>query len=155
MLRWRSSRAEKLRLQQELEEAHQMQVRLLPESAPEVEGFDIAGFSRPAREVGGDFFDYLSMGDGRIGIALVDISGKGLRGAMNAVMANSVLNEVAKGKSSCGEILSVLNAALYPRMDKNMFTALGFAILHQDSRIMKWSSAGQPYPLIKRDKQVF
>lgn len=153
--RWRSSRAEKLRLQRELEDARQTQVRLLPEAAPQVEGFDIAGFFSPAREVGGDFFDYLSLPDGRIGIAVADVSGKGLKGAMNAVLANGMLHEVAKIKMSCGEILLLLNEGLYPRMEDHMFTALGLAILDQKTRTLQWANAAQPYPIVRQDGRVF
>jgi hypothetical protein len=148
-------RATMERLQQELEDARQMQISLLPESAPPVEGFDIVGFSKPAREVGGDFFDYLSLADGKIGIALADVSGKGLKGAMNAVLANGMLREAAKTRTSCGEILSVLNAALYPRMEKHMFTALGLAALDQDSKTLQWANAAQHYPIVKRGERVF
>ncbi|MBM3242052.1 hypothetical protein FJZ31_37750 [Candidatus Poribacteria bacterium] len=153
--RWRLSNAEKLRLRQELSDAHQMQLRLLPESAPTVEGFDIAGSSKPAREVGGDFFDYLSLTDGKIGIALADVSGKGLKGAMNAVLANGMLHEVAKTEASCGKILSALNADLCPRLEKGMFTALGLAIFDQNGKTLQWASAAQPHPLVKRDEEVF
>ena len=152
--RLRTSHAERLRLQNELEDARQMQTRLLPVSAPRIEGFDIAGFSRPAREVGGDFFDYLSLGDSKTGIALADASGKGLRGAMNAVLANGMLHEASKVEVSCGRILSSLNAALYPRIEKRMFTALSLAILNQDDGGMNWSSAAQPAPLLKRNGEV-
>ena len=161
--RLRLSRAEKMRLQKELEDAHQMQLSLLPKSAPLVEGFDIAGSSRPAREVGGDFFDYLSLTDGKSGIALADVSGKGLKSAMNAVLASGMLHVLASGmihelvkiEVSCGEILSVLNAHLYPRMEKQMFTALGLAIFDQNATTLKWANAAQPYPIVKRGEQVF
>jgi len=153
--RWRSTNAEKRRLQQELEDAHRMQIRLLPESAPTVEGFEIAGFCRPAREVGGDFFDYLSLASGKIGIALADVSGKGLKGAMNAVLANGMLHATVKTEASCGKILSALNASLHPRMEKQMFTALGLAILNQDAKTLQWANAAQPYPIIKHGEQVF
>jgi ligand-binding sensor domain-containing protein/serine phosphatase RsbU (regulator of sigma subunit) len=153
--RWRLSNAEKLRFQQELEDAHRMQLRLLPESAPAVKDFDIAGFSRPAREVGGDFFDYLSVADGKIGIALADVSGKGLKGAMNAVLVNGMLHEVAKNEAYCGKILSALNADLYPRVEKQMFTALGLAIFDQDGKTLQWANAAQPYPMVKRGEEVF
>ena len=152
--RWRLSHSEKLRLQQELEDARQMQLRLLPDSAPLVEGFDIVGFSQPAREVGGDFFDLIPLTDGKIGIALADVSGKGLKGAMNAVLASGMLREVAKVEESCGRILSALNKDLYPRMEKQMFTALGLAILDQDDRTLYWASAAQPCPIIRRQEQV-
>jgi sigma-B regulation protein RsbU (phosphoserine phosphatase) len=146
---------EKLRLQHELEDARQMQLRLLPESAPSVRGFDIAGFSRPAREVGGDFFDYVSLGHGKTGIALADVSGKGLKGAMNAVLTNGMLHEAAKDETSCGKVLSVLNEGLCPRTERQMFTALGLAILDESGTTLKWANAGQPYPTVKRGEQVF
>jgi len=132
-----------------------MQIGLVPESAPLVEGFEIAGFSKPAREVGGDFFDYLPLDDGKVGIAIADVSGKGLKGAMNAVLANGMLHEVATTEASCGEILSILNAHLYPRMEKQMFTALGLAVLGQDDQTVQWANAAQPYPIVKRGQQLF
>ena len=152
--RWRASRAEKQRLQRELDDARRMQSRLLPESAPSAQGFDIAGFSRPAREVGGDFFDYFSLADGKVGIALADVSGKGLNGAMNAVLANGMLHEVAKNESSCSKILSTLNADLYPRMEDYMFTTLELAILDRDAKTLEWANAGQHYPVIKSGGRV-
>jgi serine phosphatase RsbU (regulator of sigma subunit)/sugar lactone lactonase YvrE len=140
---------------QELQDAQKMQLSLLPETAPLIEGFDIAGKSIPANTVGGDFFDYLSLRDGKIGIALADVSGKGLKGAMNAVLANGMLDEIAKSEASCGNILLALNAALYPRMEKMMFAAFGFAILEPESDKLQWANAAQPYPMVKRDEQVF
>ncbi|MFC1712800.1 PP2C family protein-serine/threonine phosphatase [Candidatus Poribacteria bacterium] len=143
------------RLQQELEDARQMQLGLLPESSPLVEGLDIAGFSRPAREVGGDFFDYFSLSDGRIGIAIADISGKGLKGAMNAVLTNGMLHEVARNAVSCSEILLTLNRGLYSRMEKHMFVTLGLAALDRDGRTLQWASAAQPYPIVKHGEKIF
>lgn len=152
---WRSYRSESLRLRQELEDARQTQIRLIPKSAPSLGGFEIAGISCPSREVGGDFFDYLPLADGRTGIAIADISGKGLKGAMSAVLVNGMLWECAKREASCGRILSVLNEDLYPRIERHMFAALGFAILGENSKKLQWSNAAQPHPIIKRGNQVF
>lgn len=152
---WRSHRSENLRLKQELEDARKTQIRLIPESAPSLEGFEIAGTSRPSREVGGDFFDYLTLADGKIGIAIADISGKGLKGAMSAVLVNGMLYECAKREASCGGILSTLNSNLYPRMERQMFAAFGFGILEQNSRIFQWSNAALPCPIVKRGDRVF
>jgi len=143
------------RLQQELEDARQMQLSLLPDKAPSVEGFDIAGAYRQAREVGGDFFDYLSLKDGKIGIAIADVSGKGLKGAMNAVLANGMLHEVAKNQLSCGKILSELNADLCSRMEKHMFTSLVLATIDQDTGTLHWANAAQPFPIVKQAELVF
>jgi serine phosphatase RsbU (regulator of sigma subunit)/streptogramin lyase len=134
----------------ELQDAREMQMSLLPETAPPVEGMEIAGRSITANTVGGDFFDYLALPDDRIGIAIADVSGKGLRAAMNAVLADGMMHEVAIIEASCGRILSRLNAHLYPLMEKQMFTAFSFAILDEDAGVIQWSNAAQPLPLVKR-----
>lgn len=153
--RWRSYRSENMRLRKELDDARRMQVRLLPKKVPLMKGFDVAGLSHPAREVGGDFFSYLPLTDGRTGIAVADVSGKGLKGAMNAILVDGMLHEVATIETSCGKILSRLNADLHPRIERHMFTTLGLAVLDQDTEILQWASAGHHYPIIRRDGQVF
>ncbi|MFC1717659.1 PP2C family protein-serine/threonine phosphatase, partial [Candidatus Poribacteria bacterium] len=127
-----------------------MQMSLLPEAAPLIAGMEIAGRSIPANTVGGDFFDYLSLADGKVGIAIADISGKGLRAAMNSVMISGMLYEVLKTEVSCGRILSALNAGLCPRMEKQTFAAFSFVALSQNADKIQWSNAAQPRPLIKR-----
>jgi ligand-binding sensor domain-containing protein len=152
---WASRRAEKKLLRQELEKARQMQTALLPETSPQIDGFDIFGFSRPAQTVGGDFFDYLNMDNGRFGIALADASDRGLEGAENAVLTDRLLREVAKNGASCGEILSSLNADLHPHMQNHTFTAVELAIIDKDEEFLQWSNAAQPYPIIKRNGRTF
>jgi sigma-B regulation protein RsbU (phosphoserine phosphatase) len=92
----------------------------------------------------------LILPDRKVGIAIADVSGKGLRAAMNAIMTNGMLHEVAIIEPSSGSILSRLNAHLYPLMEKQMFTAFSFAILDSDAGMIQWSNAAQPHPLIKR-----
>ena len=147
--RWRLAHNEKVRIQNELQDARQMQMSLLPETAPVIEGISIKGKSLTANTVGGDFFDYLRLPDGRIGIVVADVSGKGLKAAMNATMTNGMLHEVVKVESSSGRILSELNAGLCPLMEKQMFTALSFAIIDENAGVIQWSNAAQPKPLIK------
>jgi ligand-binding sensor domain-containing protein/serine phosphatase RsbU (regulator of sigma subunit) len=139
---------------EELQDAREMQMSLLPEAAPPVEGMEVAGRSTPANTVGGDFFDYLTLEDGKVGIAMADISGKGLRAAMNAVMTSGMLYEVVKTEMSCGSILSELNAGLCPRMERQTFAAFSFAIVSQNSERIQWSNGAQPRPLIKRGDSV-
>jgi serine phosphatase RsbU (regulator of sigma subunit) len=74
---------------------------------------------------------------------------------MNAVFANGMLHEASTIESSCGRILSRLNSGLCPRMEKDMFTALGLAVLDQNAKTLQWASAAQPCPMIKRNGQVF
>ena len=108
--------ADMLRIRAELNEAQNIQMGLLPDEAPHTQDFDIAGKSMPATQVGGDFFDYLTVANGQTAIAVADAAGKGIRGAMNAVLTNGMLHEVARFKSDADIILSDLNAGLAPRM---------------------------------------
>lgn len=142
------------RVRKELNEARRMQDSLLPKTAPRIEQFELAGISIPAYEVGGDFYDYLTLDNELIGIALVDVSGKGLRGAMNAVMAYGMLHEVAKLEARPHKILSRLNNGLLPLLQESMFTALNLGILNPKTKQLYYSNAGQTYPIIKRNGSV-
>ncbi|MDQ1316988.1 MAG: PPM-type phosphatase protein, partial [Candidatus Poribacteria bacterium] len=139
------------RVRNELNEARMMQMNLLPKSAPLIHQFELAGISLPANEVGGDFYDFLTLKNDLIGIALVDVSGKGLRGAMSAVMAYGMLHQVAQHESKVDMILSRLNTDLHPILQESMFTALNLAILNPNTKQIHYSNAGQTYPIIKRN----
>ncbi len=145
---------ERKRLKEEMDEARQMQLSLLPEGTSFPEGYDIAGFSEPAREVGGDFYDYLQLDSHRFGIALADVSGKGLQAAMHAVLTNGMLHEVAKTEQLAGNLLSVLNTDLYPRMQRHKFTALQLGILDPKEQQLSYANAGLPLPILKRGAEV-
>jgi len=152
--RRRQVHAYELMAVQELQDAREMQIALLPEASPPVEGMEIVGRSIPANTVGGDFFDYLTLADGKVGIAIGDISGKGLRAAMNAVLAAGILHDAAPMESSCGSVLFRLNSHLCPLMERRMFTAFSFAILDHNASVIQWSNAAQPLPLVKRNVAV-
>ncbi len=146
----RQETAEVDRMRSELEEARNIQAGLLPTEAPVTEGFEIAGFSMPATQVGGDFYDYLTVQNGHTAIAIADAAGKGLRGAMNAVLTNGMLHEVARFKAKAEVILSDLNASLAPRLYGPSFIALNLAILDESKKQIDYANAGQPYPILKR-----
>jgi len=152
---WRLTRAERLRLQQELDDARQMQMGLLPETAPSVPGFEIDGFSQPARDVGGDFYDYLTLDTNLLGISLADVSGKGLRAAMNAVMTNGMLHEAAKSEQAADKLLGVLNAGLYSRLQRFTNVACALFILDPQAKTLTYANAGQPLPVVKRKGDVW
>lgn len=142
--------AEIYRIRAELDEAQNMQMALLPTEPPETKSFDIAGMSIPATQVGGDFFDYLSLKNGQTVIAIADAAGKGIRGAMNAVLTNGMLHEVARYNSESDVILTDLNAGLSPRMYGPNFIALNLAILSESNNKVDYANGGQPYPILKR-----
>ena len=146
--------AEIKRIRAELDEAQNIQMGLLPTESPDTKGFDIAGMSVPATQVGGDFYDYLPLANGDIAIAVADAAGKGLRGAMNAVLTNGMLHEVARFRSDADAILTDLNAGLAPRMYGLSFIALNLAILNTSERRIDYANGGQPYPLLKRGTEI-
>jgi len=142
------------RVLRELNDAREIQMGLLPKAAPRIHQFELAGTSLPANEVGGDFYDYLTLGDNLVGIALADVSGKGLRGAMNAVLTNGMLHEVVHIESKAEAILSRLNTDLHPLLGDSMFTALNLGILNPGAIRIHYTNAGLPFPIIKRDGKV-
>jgi len=146
--------AEIQRIRAELSEAQNIQMGLLPTEAPDTKGFDIAGLSVPATQVGGDFYDYLTVANGQTAIAVADAAGKGLRGAMNAVLTNGMLYEVSRFKSEADIILTDLNSGLAPRMYGPSFIALNLAVLDEDKKRIDYANGGQPYPVLKRGEEI-
>ena len=146
--------AEIQRIRAELDEAQNIQMGLLPTESPDTKGFDIAGMSVPATQVGGDFYDYLTVENGHTAIAVADAAGKGLRGAMNAMLTNGMLHEVARFRSDADAILTDLNAGLVPRMYGPSFIALNLAILNASEKRIDYANGGQPYPILKRGTEI-
>lgn len=146
--------AEIKRIRSELDEAQNIQMGLLPTESPDIKGFDIAGMSVPATQVGGDFYDYLTLANGQTAIAVADAAGKGLRGAMNAVLTNGMLHEIARFESGADVILTALNAGLAPRMYGPSFIALNLAILNESEERIDYANGGQPYPILKRGTEI-
>ena len=144
----------RLVLETEMADARQMQISLLPESDPIVAGLNIAGRSIASKEVGGDFFDYLEKED-KLLIAVGDVSGKGLKGAMNAVMAGSILNLSAKHQKTASAIMSEVNSSLCESMEQDMNVTMILAQFDIDNKQMTLVNAGQhAYPLLKRGTSV-
>jgi len=148
--------AEKRRLEHELKLARDVQISLLPKDAPEIEGLELAGVTLPAREVGGDYFDYLQFEQeaSKVGIAMADVSGKGMKAAMVAVMSNCLLASMIQNSTNLGEMLNQMNQILLNRTEKQMFTALCIATIDSKTLQMKYSNAGQCYPILKRHDQL-
>ena len=146
--------SEMQRIRAELSEAQNIQMGLLPTEAPDTKGFDVAGMSVPATQVGGDFYDYVTVANGQTAIAVADAAGKGLRGAMNAVLTNGMLYEVSRFKSEADVILRDLNSGLAPRMYGPSFIALNLAILDETKRQIDYANGGQPYPVLKRGNDI-
>ena len=144
-------------LTQELEEARQMQFSLLPESAPNISTLDIAGKNIGAKEVGGDFFDYLTGRENQLTVAVGDVSGKGLKGAMNAVMASGILRLASDENptSDSSVLMSKVNKSLCQSMEQDMNVTMVLAQFDLQQKQMTLANAGQhAYPLLKRGTSV-
>ena len=142
----------------ELADANDMQVALLPKSAPVIPRLQIAGSSIAAKEVGGDFFDYLIPEDNQqISIAVGDVSGKGLRGAMNAVMSSGILRLASSENpgASMDLLMSKTNKALCNSMEQDMNVTMVLAQFDNAKRQMTLANAGQhAYPLLIRNSSI-
>ena len=147
-------RETRLALEQELSDAQRMQTALLPERTPEIEGIQVAGVSIAASEVGGDFFEYLE-GEEELKIAVADVSGKGLKAAMNAVMASGILNLSAEYQNEVNFIMSDMNTTLCDSMEQDMNVTMVLAQFSTQKKQMILANAGQhAYPLLVRQKQI-
>ena len=149
-------RKTRLALETELADAHQMQLSLLPESAPSTAGLQIAGRNIAAKEVGGDFFDYLET-EGQLTIAVGDVSGKGLKGAMNAVMTSGILRLASDENptSDNSVLMSKVNKSLCHSMEQDMNVTMVLAQFDLPQKQMILANAGQhAYPLLKRGNSV-
>jgi len=142
------------RIWQELEIARSMQTRMLPASAPPIPGVELTARSFPATEVGGDFYDFLPACDGRYGLIIGDISGKGLSGAMVMSAAMSSIRFAAEGSCDTAKILSHANRRLNQDLQSNMFVAACLAMLDPAQLQLCYTNAGQPLPLLCRDGKV-
>src|SRR5438270_11134513 len=112
---------EKKRLDHDLQIARDIQRILLPAEAPSVDGFEISGMNVPARQVSGDYFDYIKIDDERLGVAIADVSGKGVPASLIMAICRSVLRSQAMGNSSPTDVLKKVNRQLYPDIKEDMF----------------------------------
>src|SRR5215475_7385611 len=134
-------RFEKERMTRELEEARAVQSGLFPATAPEARGFEITGVCRPCREVGGDWYDYIPLRDGRLAVVLADVSGKGMGAALLMSSTRSLLRLHAARGLSPREVLCELNGFLVKDFPASKFVTLVFAILNPAERKMTFASA--------------
>src|SRR6185436_18026493 len=139
---------EKKRLDHDLEIARDIQRILLPEKSPAVPGFEIAGINIPARQVSGDYFDYIKVDEQRLGVAIADVSGKGVPASIIMAICRSVLRSQAAGNPSPGDVLQKVNRQIYPDIKEDMFISMAYVILDHVRNTMLLSRAGHDAPLL-------
>jgi serine phosphatase RsbU (regulator of sigma subunit) len=138
-------------IEQELRAARRIQQALLPQGLPELNGWQITPFYQPAREVGGDFYDFFELEDGRMGLAVGDATGKGMPAALAASATCSMLRAVAQDSGySPGEVLARVNKTLLARIPSNMFVTCFYAILDPYSASLSYANAGHDLPYLRR-----
>jgi serine phosphatase RsbU (regulator of sigma subunit)/predicted ester cyclase len=140
---------ERERIEQELKVARDIQQASLPNEVPELEGWQISPFYRPAREVGGDFYDFFELDEGRVGVAVGDATGKGIPAALAVTASSSMLRAVAQDLSySPGEVLGRVNETLLARIPPNMFVTCFYAVLNPESGLLRYANAGHDLPYL-------
>jgi serine phosphatase RsbU (regulator of sigma subunit) len=138
------------RLERELEMAREIQERLLPHEAPPFPGYELTGMSLPSRQVGGDYFDFLDLGDGRLGLAIGDVSGKGIPAALLMANLQASLQGQVVHPSSVAEVVARMNELLVRSTDPRMFATFFYAELDGASGRLTYTNAGHNPPLLCR-----
>src|SRR5215211_6697815 len=150
--RLEQERRERERIEQELRVARSIQQASLPTEVPELEGWQITPYYRPAREVGGDFYDFHLLSDGRLGLVTGDATGKGVQAALVMSTTCGMLQLAAQAldSSSPGEVLERVNETLLARIPPNMFVTCFYAILEPESGSLSYANAGHDLPYLRR-----
>jgi hypothetical protein len=142
---------EQARREEELNIARRVQNALLPREDPVVDGLDIAGACTPANEVGGDYYDYFVFPDGRFGVAVGDVSGKGVPAAFCMTLTKGFMEVAAAEATSPESVLALANSYLRGNLARGTFVTMTYAVFDPESRVVTCARAGHNPPAILRD----
>jgi serine phosphatase RsbU (regulator of sigma subunit)/ketosteroid isomerase-like protein len=142
--------SERARIEQELRVARRIQQASLPEEVPTLDRWEISPLYRPAREVGGDLYDFHLLSEGRLGVVIGDATGKGVPAALVMSTSCGMLQLAAQelDSSSPGEVLSRVNETLFARIPSNMFVTCFYAVLEPESATLRYANAGHDLPYL-------
>ncbi len=146
----------KQRIEQELQVAHEFQRMLLPKECPRVPGYRIAAFSKPALEVGGDYYDFFFVDDEcrYLGVVIADVSGKGIPGALIMAMVRAVVRAESRGNLSPRDVLLRVNERTYQDTKDNVFVTMIYGILDTRENVFRFARAGhEPVIVLNRKTQ--
>ena len=138
----------KQKLEKEITLAAEIQRRLLPESPPRLRDSELVGALRTSMEVGGDFYDFVELPSGKIGIAVADVSGKGIPASMLMTTLQASFRAEASSEKSPAEILSALNGSLYERSEQSKFATFFYAVYDDETKILHYANGGSFPPII-------
>jgi anti-sigma regulatory factor (Ser/Thr protein kinase) len=142
------------RLEQELEVARLIQHNFLPKELPRLEGWQVAAFYRPARAVGGDFYDFIELPGGQVALVVGDVTDKGVPAAMVMAATRSVLRASAQRIVSPGEVLERVNDLLCPDIPPKMFVTCLYGVLDPSSGRLRYANAGHSLPFVRSTRGV-
>ncbi len=149
--RFGDEREKRVRMSREAEEAQAIQQALLPRSSPLIPGFAVSGLSIPAGSVGGDWYDFIPLRDGRWGLVLADVSGKGTAAALLMSATRGMLRSLAQTGSGPAEVLTRLNNMMIEDFPSGRFVTMVYAEFDPSTRVLKIASAGHLAPLLVDD----
>jgi len=156
-LTWRLRAAEareRERIEQELRVARRIQRELLPETLPNLDGWRIATHYGPAREVGGDFYDFLELSNGRLGLVVGDATGHGMPAALVMATTRGMLRAVVGSSESPGEVLARVNEALVAEIPQSTFVTCFYGVLEPENGRFRYANAGHNLPCRRHDGQA-
>jgi len=143
---------ERERIGQELKVARSIQQASLPKEVPTIEDWQISPYYRPAREVGGDFYDFHLLSEGHVGLVVGDATAKGVPAALVMSSTRSMLRALARASNSPGEVLEQVNDLLVSDIPANMFVTCFYAILDPESGRLRYANAGHDLPYLHRGR---
>jgi serine phosphatase RsbU (regulator of sigma subunit) len=141
---------ERERIEQELRVARLIQQTLLPKHVPDLPGYQLAAYYQPAREVGGDFYDFLELDNGHLGLVVGDVTDKGVPAAIVMATTRTMLRASAQRLDSPGEVLKRVNDVIVPDIPPNMFITCLYAILDPETGLLRYANAGHDLPYRRR-----
>ena len=150
LIKEKKTSAERDRYYAELEIAHKLQTSLLPDKPPQIKGYQIAAMSQPAREVGGDFYDFIDVAESKVGLVIGDAAGKGLPAALFMALSRSFIRAQAIGSLKAGAVLEKANKLIAKDAKEGMFVTAFYAILDAPGKILRLSNAGHNPPILFR-----
>ena len=152
--RLEQERIERERIEQDLRVARTIQQASLPKEVPTLEGWQISPYYQPAREVGGDFYDFHLLSEGRLGLVVGDATGKGMPAALVMSSTRSMLRALARASNSPGEVLEQVNDLLVTDIPPNMFVTCFYAILDPKSATLSYANAGHDLPYLRHSGEA-
>jgi sigma-B regulation protein RsbU (phosphoserine phosphatase) len=144
--------AERSRMEQELQVARSIQASFIPVEAPQIAGCDVSGYWQAAREVSGDFYDFLRLSDGRWGIAIADVADKGVPAALFMALSRTILRTVAFNRENPADVLQRSNKLIYNDSTSDLFVTVFYAVWDASKRTLSYASAGHNPPILIRHR---